>query len=148
MTMNASASPLDGVNGRQQRMWDSGDDAAVATRIHPIVDEVGSDDWGIGGRALTTEDVKGNVGPRDMLVTSITVDPGGSFGWHTHPGPVLVAVSKGTLAVYQADGSRCPRSTLTAEEGSDPVELNAIFLARTGTKEFLSPVAPPTGCHV
>ena len=44
-------------------------------------------------------------GPRDMLVTSITVDPGGSFGWHTHPGPVLVAVSKGTLAVYQADGS-------------------------------------------
>jgi quercetin dioxygenase-like cupin family protein len=44
-------------------------------------------------------------GPRDMLVTSITVEPGGSFGWHTHPGPVLVAVSKGTLAVYQADGS-------------------------------------------
>ena len=40
-------------------------------------------------------------GPRDMLVTSIRVDPGGSFGWHTHRGPVLVAVSTGTLAVYE-----------------------------------------------
>jgi quercetin dioxygenase-like cupin family protein len=102
-------------------------------------------------------------GPRDMLVTSITVDPGGSFGWHTHPGPVLVAVSKGTLAVYQEQGSHCPRSTVTAgqafvedggdihltrNEGSDPVELNAIFLARTGTKEFLAPMAQPKGCHV
>jgi len=102
-------------------------------------------------------------GPRDMLVTSITVDPGGSFGWHTHPGPVLVAVSKGTLAVYQSQGSHCPRSTVTAgqafvedggdvhlarNEGSDPVELNAIFLARTGTTDFLTPVTQPTGCHV
>ena len=56
--MSASARSLDGVKGRQHRMWASGDDAAVATPIHPIVDEVGSDDWGIGGRALTTEDVK------------------------------------------------------------------------------------------
>ena len=102
-------------------------------------------------------------GPRDMLVTSITVDPGGSFGWHTHPGPVLVAVSKGTLAVYEPHGSHCPRSTVTAgqafvedggdihltrNEGSDPVERNAIFLARTGTKEFLAPMAQPKGCHV
>jgi quercetin dioxygenase-like cupin family protein len=102
-------------------------------------------------------------GPRDMLVTSITVDPGGSFGWHTHPGPVLVAVSKGTLAVYQSQGSHCPRSAVTAgqalvedggdihlarNEGSDPVELNAIFLARTGTTDFLTPVAQRTSCHV
>ena len=27
------------------------------------------------------------------------------------------------------------------------VELSAIFLARTGTKDFLTPVAQPTGCH-
>lgn len=102
-------------------------------------------------------------GPRDMLVTSIVVDPGGSFGWHTHPGPVLVAVSKGTLAFYEPDGARCSRSTVTAgqafiedggdvhlarNEGSDPVELNAIFLARTGTSEFLTAVPEPRGCHV
>lgn len=102
-------------------------------------------------------------GPRDMLVTSIVVDPGGSFGWHTHPGPVLVAVSHGTLAFYQPHGSHCPRSTVTAgqafiedggdvhlarNEGSTPVELNAIFLARTGTTEFLTTVPQPKACHV
>ena len=66
-------------------------------------------------------------------------------------------------AVYQADGSGCPRSTVTAgqafvqgggdvhlarNEGSSPVELNAIFLACTGTEEFLTPVTQPNGCHV
>ena len=39
-------------------MWASGDGAAMATRIDPIVDEVGSNGRGIGGRALTTEDMK------------------------------------------------------------------------------------------
>ena len=71
--------------------------------------------------------------------------------------------ASGDDAVYQADGSGCLRSTVTAgrasvedggdvhlarNEGCDPVELNAIFLARTGTKEFLAPVAQPKGCHV
>jgi hypothetical protein len=28
------------------------------------------------------------------------------------------------------------------------VELNAIFLARTGTTVFLNPVPQPKGCHV
>ena len=71
--------------------------------------------------------------------------------------------ASGDEAVYQADGSGRPRSTGTAgrafvedggyvhlarNEGSDPVELNAIFLACTGTKEFLAPVAQPKGCHV
>jgi quercetin dioxygenase-like cupin family protein len=98
-----------------------------------------------------------------MLVTSITVDPGGSFGWHSHPGPVLVAVSQGTLAVYEVHGSHCRRTTVGAgdafvedggdvhlarNEGSTPVELNAIFLARTGTTQFLSPEPEPKGCDV
>ena len=45
-------------------------------------------------------------GPKQALVTSITVDPGGTFGWHSHPGPVLVTVAKGTLAEFHAEGSR------------------------------------------
>jgi quercetin dioxygenase-like cupin family protein len=102
-------------------------------------------------------------GPRDMLVTSISVDPGGSFGWHTHPGPVLVAVSAGTLTVYEPRDGVCERSTVGAgdafvedgadvhlarNEGSTPVQLNAIFLAPTGTTQFLTPVAEPKSCNV
>ena len=71
--------------------------------------------------------------------------------------------ASGDDAVYQADGSGCPRSTVTAgravvedggdvllarNEGSSPVELNAIFLACTGTEEFLTPVTQPKGCQV
>jgi quercetin dioxygenase-like cupin family protein len=100
-------------------------------------------------------------GRKDMLVTSITVDPGGTFGWHSHPGPVLVAVSKGTLTVYDTTRHGCQRSTVTAgqafvedghhvhlarNEGSGPVELNATFLARPGTTEFLK--TEPPGCKV
>ena len=102
-------------------------------------------------------------GPRAMLVTSITVDPGGTFGWHTHPGPVLVAVSRGTLTLYRAHGSDCVKSAASAgqafvepggdvhlgrNEGSEPVELNAIFLAPVGTTEFLTPATQPKGCNV
>ena len=100
-------------------------------------------------------------GRKDMLITAITVDPGGSFGWHSHPGPVLVAVSKGTLTVFDATRHGCQRSTVTAgdafvedghhvhlarNEGSVPVELNATFLARPGTTEYLKTEPAQPGC--
>ncbi len=100
-------------------------------------------------------------GRKDILVTAITVDPGGTFGWHSHPGPVLVALSKGTLTVFDATRHGCQRSTVTAgdafvedghhvhlarNEGSVPVELNATFLARPGTTEYLKTEPRQPGC--
>ena len=102
-------------------------------------------------------------GRKDILVTKITVDPGGSFGWHSHPGPVLVAVGKGTLTVYDATKHGCQRSIVSAgdafiedghhvhlarNDGSAPVELNATFLARPGTTEYLKTEPAPPGCNV
>jgi quercetin dioxygenase-like cupin family protein len=102
-------------------------------------------------------------GRKDILVTKITVDPGGSFGWHSHPGPVLVTVGKGTLTVFDATKHGCQRSTvasgdafiedghhvhLARNEGSARVELNATFLARPGTTEFLKTEPEPPGCNV
>jgi predicted ATPase len=87
----------------------------------------------------------------------------GTFGWHSHPGPVLVTVAKGTLAEFHAEGHRCPRTTVTAGQafvesggevhlarnaGSTPVELNATFLARPGTTEFVIPQQRPRVCQV
>jgi quercetin dioxygenase-like cupin family protein len=103
------------------------------------------------------------LGPRLMLVTAITVDPGGTFGWHSHPGPVLVTVNKGTFTLYRAHGSSCEKNTfgpgdafvepggdvhLGRNEGSEPVALNAIFLAPTGTNTFLLPQQEPKACNV
>jgi hypothetical protein len=44
-------------------------------------------------------------GATDVQVIENLVAPGGSFGWHTHPGPSLVIVRSGLLTVYH--GSDC-----------------------------------------
>ena len=73
-------------------------------------------------------------GPKEMLVTAITVDPHGSFGWHTHPGPVLVAISKGTLTVLTAHGHGCRRSTVSAGDA---------FIEAAATSTSCATTAPP-----
>jgi quercetin dioxygenase-like cupin family protein len=42
-------------------------------------------------------------GPTDVVFAEITIEPGGATGWHTHPGPLVVAVRSGTLTRYLAD---------------------------------------------
>ena len=42
-------------------------------------------------------------GPTDVAVQTITFAAGGSSGWHSHPGIVLVAVQSGTLTRYNAE---------------------------------------------
>jgi quercetin dioxygenase-like cupin family protein len=36
-----------------------------------------------------------------------TIVPGGTFGWHSHPGPSLVIVKSGTATFYLADDPTC-----------------------------------------
>jgi len=38
----------------------------------------------------------------DFVVANISVVPGGTSGWHSHPGPVLVVVKTGTITFYRA----------------------------------------------
>jgi quercetin dioxygenase-like cupin family protein len=42
-------------------------------------------------------------GPIDVAVQRIAVDPEETFGWHSHPGPTIVTVLRGTLTLYHAD---------------------------------------------
>jgi quercetin dioxygenase-like cupin family protein len=44
-------------------------------------------------------------GATDVQVIENIIAPGGSFGWHSHPGPSLVIVKSGTLSVYH--GPNC-----------------------------------------
>lgn len=43
----------------------------------------------------------------DTVVQQIVIGPGGYFGWHSHPGPVVVVVKSGQLAFYEADDPTC-----------------------------------------
>jgi quercetin dioxygenase-like cupin family protein len=50
----------------------------------------------------------------DVAMAQITVDPGGSSGWHSHPGGAIIVVKTGTLTVYESVGSRCEVTTYGA----------------------------------
>jgi len=43
----------------------------------------------------------------DIAVANIAITSGGSSGWHSHPGPVLVVVKSGTITFYRADNPNC-----------------------------------------
>jgi hypothetical protein len=41
-------------------------------------------------------------GATDVQILENVIHPGGTFGWHSHPGPSLVIVQSGTLSAYHA----------------------------------------------
>jgi quercetin dioxygenase-like cupin family protein len=55
-------------------------------------------------------------GASDVYVLQNTIAPGGTFGWHSHPGPSLVIVKSGTATFYHGDPG-CPKVVVPAGEG-------------------------------
>lgn len=43
----------------------------------------------------------------DFVTQQIVIAPGGTTGWHSHPGPVLVTVKSGELTLVYADDATC-----------------------------------------
>ncbi|MEW2632223.1 cupin domain-containing protein [Streptomyces sp. NPDC048389] len=57
---------------------------------------------GVSGTVLAQGRAEGTVhitakGRTDVVVRTLTIEPGGSTGWHHHPGQVLAVVRSGTL---------------------------------------------------
>ena len=42
----------------------------------------------------------------DVVTQSISIAPGGTTGWHSHPGPVFVTIKSGEMTIYYA-GEGC-----------------------------------------
>jgi quercetin dioxygenase-like cupin family protein len=53
----------------------------------------------------------------DLHVLQNTIAPGGSFGWHSHPGPSLVIVKSGTATFYLARDPKCRPHVVHAGSG-------------------------------
>ncbi len=95
---------------------------------------------GTTARALT-EQVGGMKfqadGPVDMYTVAGTFDPGGSSGWHSHPGFVFVTVTAGTLTRYVSD---CDKRRYTA--GQVIVERpNQVLVVRNETSSPVEEIA-------
>jgi quercetin dioxygenase-like cupin family protein len=56
-------------------------------------------------------------GTSDLYVLQNTIAPGGTFGWHSHPGPSLVIVKSGTATFYMADDPTCSPHVVQAGSG-------------------------------
>src|SRR5207248_1012209 len=50
----------------------------------------------------------------DIAMAQITVNPGGSSGWHSHPGGAIIIVQQGALTVYHSVDSQCRTTTYSA----------------------------------
>jgi hypothetical protein len=53
----------------------------------------------------------------DMFVQHVRLGANTATGWHTHPGPALVAVVDGSLIYEDAEANRCVDTTYEAGEG-------------------------------
>ncbi len=55
--------------------------------------------------------------PVDVVVRRHDYAPGGTTGWHTHPGPVFVTVTKGQVTFYEYGDRTCTPHVVSAGEG-------------------------------
>lgn len=95
-------------------------------------------------------------GVTDVVVRTITIAPGGSTGWHHHPGQLIAVVQQGTLSRTLDD---CSVETTTAGQsfiepsgakhrhigrnlGSEPVVLYVTYMLPAGSPLSVDAEAP------
>jgi hypothetical protein len=102
-------------------------------------------------------------GLSDLYVQDNVWTPGGSTGWHTHPGHSLIIVTSGVVTGYEGDEAPCTAREYTVgmgfvDPGGDHVHLlrnEGAVEARTVAVQMLPAGAtrridadPPAGCNV
>jgi quercetin dioxygenase-like cupin family protein len=96
-----------------------------------------------------------------MILDSIKIAPGGSFGWHTHGAPVAVVVTGGTLTVFDPSVGNCApfkvskgqsfvepanHVHLARNDGTTQVTLYALYLGIPKPAAANVKAAEPAGC--
>jgi quercetin dioxygenase-like cupin family protein len=56
-------------------------------------------------------------GNTDAYVVDNVIQPGGSTGWHSHPGPSLIFVIRGAVTNYENDDPTCTGQVYSAGSG-------------------------------
>jgi len=76
-------------------------------------------------------------GESDVYVLENRIAPGGTFGWHSHPGPSIVVVKTGTLALYRANDPTCKPQMVEAGSGFVDVGGDVHVVRNEGTVETI-----------
>ncbi|MBO3736978.1 cupin domain-containing protein [Actinoplanes flavus] len=112
------------------------------------------------GSGVTTRVIwQWTVKDTDYVLREITIRPGGTTGWHRHPGLVFAGVRAGTLTHRMSDcvtvhryragqnlmeAPEEPRAHLGENRGSEPLILDVVYVSPKGVP--LSVDAPDPGC--
>jgi quercetin dioxygenase-like cupin family protein len=102
-------------------------------------------------------------GPIDVAQQRIVISPGGTLGWHSHPGPTIVTIFSGTLSFYHAEDctheieyatgqsfSNLPDEIhMARNEGTSPVVVFASYYLMQSSPPAplrIDQPSPGTGC--
>jgi len=103
-------------------------------------------------------------GASDIYVQSNTWQPGGSTGWHSHPGHSLIIVTAGTITDYESDDPACSPKVYSAgmsfvdeggthahvirNEGTDVATGVAVQLIPAGGMRRIEVTTVPANCPI
>jgi quercetin dioxygenase-like cupin family protein len=100
-------------------------------------------------------------GGTDAFIQHVHLDPKVPTGWHTHPGPAIVAVVKGSVTYEDAEANKCNDVTYLAGEGfvdrgfghvhraiagADGVDFYVVYLLPPGSATHVIPATAPPEC--
>jgi quercetin dioxygenase-like cupin family protein len=85
-------------------------------------------------------------GATDVLQTDLIFQPGGTTGWHIHPGPVVVIVKTGALTEIHSNGCMTVHNAPTAFF-EDPGEVHNVINQATVVTEVYATFLSPSGAQ-
>jgi quercetin dioxygenase-like cupin family protein len=115
--------------------------ATPPSKVTPTVYGVGKlQSFGTTGRIGAWRAAMNVKGASDLHVLSNTIAPGGSFGWHSHPGPSFVIVKSGTATVYLGADPTCHPHRIRAGRGFVDKGLQVHSVRNEGTVKLVTVV--------
>jgi quercetin dioxygenase-like cupin family protein len=99
--------------------------------------------------------------PVDIVDVKVELEPGGTTGWHSHPGPSFNAVAEGEVTYYKAESSSCAPNRYPAgttfidtgqvvhtlrNEGAVPAVLYVTWLVPAGANPIRIDQPSPGNC--
>ncbi len=67
---------------------------------------------------------------QETVIQQIVIAPGGSTGWHSHPGPVVVLIKSGQMSFYDSDDPTCTVRTYSAGQAFIDSGQGHVHMAR------------------
>ena len=111
------------------------------------------------GKVRAAYTVKGGEGT-DVVVQKVTIEPGATAAWHTHPGSETAIVMAGTLTFFDGDDEKCaPREYKAGEVlvgsgrvhqgknlGKEPVHIVSTYFNVPSGGSAATPAPRPAHC--